>query len=78
MDYIFLTINITKREVINVDKLCNIITTLAVFALMVAMCTIDSNLIGSLVILFIAGAWLAGYAYQWEEKRRKREGRGIR
>lgn len=60
------------------DKLCNIITSLAVIAFVVAMCTIDSNLIGSLIIMFIAGAWLLGYSYLWEETRRMREGRGIR
>ena len=54
------------------DKLNDIITSLAVIALVVSFCTIDSNLIGSLVIMFIAGAWLALYAYLCEEKRRMR------
>lgn len=55
------------------NKLCEIITSLAVFALVLSFCTIDSNLIDSLVIMVISGAWLVGYGVVYEEKRRERE-----
>lgn len=52
----------------------NIITALAVFALMMGMCMIESNPAAALIVMFFSGSYLAVYSYYHEEKRLK-EGR---
>lgn len=47
----------------------NIITTLAAFAFMLGMCSIDSNPVLAFAAMFISGIVLAAYGYAYEEKR---------
>lgn len=49
----------------------NIITILAAFAFMLAMCMIDSSPVLAFSIMFVSGIWLAAYGYIQEEKRLK-------
>lgn len=49
----------------------NIITTLAAFTFMLAMCTMDSNPVLAFAAMFISGIVLAVYGYHYEEKRLK-------
>ena len=53
----------------------NIINSMAAFAFMMALCTLESNLIGSTATIIIAGTWLICRAWMHEEEHRKREGR---
>ena len=57
-------------------KLSEIITTLALIAFVLGMCTIESNLIGSLIMMIVSGAWLVYCGFAEDEKRRKKE-RGM-
>lgn len=52
-----------------------IITGIAVAAFMISLCTIDGNMILSLITMFISGAWIVSYSYWQEEERKFREGR---
>ena len=56
-------------------RLCEIITYIAVFAFMLSLCTMDSNPILAFATMMIAGGWIVGYSWCWEERRRQREGR---
>lgn len=56
-------------------KLCEMITTLAVIALVVAMCTLDGNPILSIITILISGVWIVTYSWMYEEERRARGGR---
>ena len=49
----------------------NIITTLAAFAFMLGMCTLDGNPVLALTAMFISGIVLAIASYIYEEKRLK-------
>lgn len=55
-------------------KLGEIITGAALVAFMVALCTIESLSVGSLVTMAVSGAWIVMYSLLDEEKR-MREGR---
>ena len=48
-----------------------IITTLAAFAFMLGMCSMDGNPVLAFATLFISGIVLAAYGYAYEEKRLK-------
>lgn len=56
-------------------KLGEIITTIAVIAFMISLCTIDGNTILSIITMFVSGAWIVAYSWWQEEERRLREGR---
>lgn len=56
-------------------KMCELITTMAVIALVVAMCTLDGNPILSIITILISGAWIVVYSWVYEEERRVRGGR---
>lgn len=47
----------------------NIIATLAAFAFMLSLCTMDSNPVLAFAAMFISGIVLAAYGYAYEEKR---------
>ena len=52
-------------------KVCNIITTIAAVAFMLSLCSIDSNPLGSIIIMLITGAWVVGYSFVEEELKRE-------
>ena len=49
----------------------NIITTLAAFAFMLGMCSVDGNPVWAFSLMFVSGIVLAIFGYQYEEKRLK-------
>lgn len=49
----------------------NIITTLAAFAFMLGMCSIDGNPVLAFSLMFVSGIVLAAAGYIYEEKRLK-------
>ena len=55
-------------------KLGEFITGVALVVFVLALCTIESLSVWSLVTMAVSGAWIAGYGYMEEEKRAK-EGR---
>ena len=56
-------------------KICEFITGVALVAFVLALCTIESLSVWSLVTMFISGGWLVGYGYVSEEMKRERGGR---
>lgn len=56
-------------------NICEIITSIAVVAFMISLCTIEGNLMFSLITMFLSGAWIISYSWWEEEERRYREGR---
>lgn len=56
-------------------KLCEIITYIAVLAFVLSLCTMDNNPVLSCATILIAGGWIVGFSWCWEEERRRREGR---
>ena len=55
-------------------KIGEVITGIALVAFMLALCTIESLSVGSLITMAVSGAWIIGYAF-WQEEKRMREGR---
>jgi hypothetical protein len=55
--------------------ICNGITAIALAAFMLALCSIESLSAGTLVTMFVSGAWLVGYGFVTEELKREEEGR---
>lgn len=56
-------------------KIGEFITGVAVAAFMLSLCTIDGNMILSIITMFVSGAWIVSYSWWQEEERRLREGR---
>jgi hypothetical protein len=54
--------------------ICNGITAIALAAFMLALCSIESLSVGTLVTMFVSGAWLIGYGFVSEEMKRERDG----
>ena len=55
-------------------KFCEIITFIAIFAFMLSLCTLDSNPVLAFATMIVAGGWIIGFSWCYEE-RRQREGR---
>lgn len=55
-------------------KIGEFITSIAVVAFVLSLCTIESLSAASLITMFISGAWLVGYSY-FDSVKRVREGR---
>ena len=54
---------------------CEIITSVALVAFVLALCMIECNPIASVITMSLSGAWIVFHGYLEEEERRMREGR---
>lgn len=56
-------------------KIGEFITSVAVVAFVLALCTIESLSLFSIITMIISGSWIVGYGFVMEEEKRMREGR---
>lgn len=54
-------------------KIGEFITGVALAAFVLALCSIESLSVGSLVTMFVSGTWLIGYGFVSEEMKRERD-----
>ena len=54
--------------------ICEGITVIALAAFVLALCSIESLSVRSLVTMFVSGTWLVGYGFVSEEMKRERDG----
>lgn len=55
-------------------KIGEFITSVAVVAFVLSLCTIDGLSLASIITMFISGGWLVGFSY-YDAVRRVKEGR---
>ncbi len=56
-------------------KIGEFITSVAVMAFVLSLCTIESLSIISIITMIVSGSWIVGYSFVMEEEKRMREGR---
>lgn len=55
------------------NRLGEIITSIAVTAFVLALCTMDSSPVLSIASILLSGTWIVVYSWCYEERRRKSE-----
>jgi hypothetical protein len=55
-------------------KIGELITSIALVAFVLALCSIESLSATALITMFVSGGWIVGYAF-WQEEKRAGEGR---